>query len=140
MPSEKLQGGCLCGAVRYEVSGDPILVAQCHCTDCRKAASSAHVEFAAFPKEAVRITGVLKTFSTKADSGMMSNRSFCPECGSWISGMPESMPHVAAVTLATLDNPEALAPQMRFYDKRRLNWDTVDPALPAFETLPPMPG
>lgn len=140
MASKKLQGGCLCGAVRYEVSGDPIVTGHCHCEHCRKTAGAGHTTIAAYPKSAVKMTGRLKTFSIKADSGMMASRSFCPECGSWISGSPESMPDTIAVTVATLDNPEAITPQMRFYDKRRLNWDTVDPALPAFATLPPMPG
>lgn len=138
MSGNTLTGGCLCGAVRYEVSGDPVVAAHCHCEDCRKTTGAGHATIAAFPGAAVKITGKLKAFRIKADSGMMVSRSFCPECGSWISGAPESAPGVVFITVATLDNPEALAPQMRFYDKRRISWDAVDPALPAFETVPPM--
>lgn len=138
MSSDKLRGGCLCGAVRYEVSSDPVVTAHCHCEHCRRSAGAGHVTIAAFPADAVKMTGTLKTFRIKGDSGMMAARSFCPECGSWVSGSPESAPGLIAITVATLDNPEALSPQMRFYDKRRISWDTVDPALPAFETLPPM--
>lgn len=138
MASGTLGGGCLCGAVRYRIDGEPMVVAHCHCEHCRKAAGAGHVTIAVFPAEAVSLTGKLTTFSTTADSGMLSSRSFCPACGSWVSGAPERMPHVIAITVATLDDPSALTPQMRFYDKRRLDWDSVDPELPAFATVPPM--
>lgn len=140
MANKILKGGCLCGAVRYEITGDPVMTGHCHCLDCQKASGAAHGTFGAWPEPAVKITGKLKTFKTKADSGKMSSRSFCPECGSWLVGHPESVPGIMAVTLATLDNPEAVKPQMRFYDKRRISWDTVDPKLQAFPAMPPMPG
>ena len=137
MSDTVLKGGCLCGAVRYEISGAPMMAGHCHCEHCRKASGAAHGSFAAYPVEAVKIAGKLTHFKTKADSGMMSGRGFCPTCGSWVSGNPEAMPSVIAITLATLDDPEAVAPQMRFYDKRRISWGTVDPALPAFPAMPP---
>lgn len=137
MAETKLQGGCLCGAVRYEVSGDPAFVGHCHCEHCRKATASGHSTIAAYPEAAFKVTGKLKTFRIQADSGKMTARSFCPECGSLIVATPEAMVGMVAITVPTLDNPEALAPQVRVYDKRRLNWDAVDPALPAFATLPP---
>lgn len=140
MTGKTLKGGCLCGAVRYEIAADPLITGHCHCLDCRKASGAAHGTFAGFPKSAVTVTGDMKTYRTKADSGMMSSRSFCPECGSWVSGEPESVPGVIAITIATLDDPEAIRPQMRFYDKRRLSWDTVDSSLPAFPAMPPNPG
>jgi hypothetical protein len=138
MADKTLTGGCLCGAVRYEVNGDPIVTAHCHCEHCRKTAGAGHTTIAAFPKSAVKMTGTLKTYRIKADSGMLTARAFCPECGSWMSEAPESMPDAVAITVATLDNPEALQPQMRFYEKRRISWDRVDPDLPAFATVPPM--
>ena len=137
MADKAVTGGCLCGAVRYEIQGAPMLAGHCHCDDCRKASGAAHGSFAAYPESAVKITGKLTHFKTRADSGMMADRGFCPVCGSWVSGSPESMPGVVAITLATFDNPEAVAPQMRFYDKRRISWDTIDPALPAFAEMPP---
>lgn len=115
-----------------------MVTAHCHCLDCRKASGAGHVALAAYPKSAVAVTGQTKTYRTLADSGKMSARSFCPECGTWVYGMPESMPDLIGINIATLDDAEALAPQMRFYDKRRLSWDVVDPDLPAFETVPPM--
>ena len=137
MNDKILTGGCLCGAVRYEITGAPLMAGHCHCEDCRKASSTGHGTFAAYPESAVKLTGKLTHYRTKADTGMMSDRGFCPTCGSWISGSPESVPGVVAVTIATFDDPEAVQPQMRFYDKRRISWDTIDPVLPAFPAMPP---
>ena len=139
MADTMLKGGCLCGAVRYEITGAPMITGYCHCVDCRKSSASGHGTFAAYPESAVKITGTLTHFKTKADSGMMSDRGFCPVCGSWVSGHPESAPGLVAITIATMDDPEAVAPQMRFYDKRRLSWDVIDPGLPAFPAMPPRP-
>jgi hypothetical protein len=138
MADSNLKGSCLCGAVSYEVTGEPMMVGHCHCLDCRKSSGAGHVTIAAFPMSAFKVAGTTKTHKTKADSGMLAGRSFCPECGTWVHGTPDRRPDVVAINIATLDDPEALKPQMRFYDKRRLSWDTVDPSLPAFETLPPM--
>jgi hypothetical protein len=139
MVDSVLQGGCLCGAVRYEINGAPMLAGHCHCLDCRKASGAAHGSFAAYPREAVNVTGQLTHYKTKADSGTMASRGFCPVCGTWVTGSPGAMPHVIALTLATFDDPEAVSPAIRFYDKRRISWDTVDPALPAFPAMPPAP-
>ena len=137
MADAVLKGGCLCGAVRYEIHGAPMMVGHCHCEHCRKSSGAGHSTIAAYPESAVKMTGKLTHFKIKADSGMMADRGFCPTCGSWVIGSPESMAGVVAISVATLDDPEALSPQMRFYDKRRLSWDSVDPNLPAFATLPP---
>ena len=66
MAETKLQGGCLCGAVRYEVSGDPAFVGHCHCEHCRKATASGHSTIAAYPeamREHIRATSTSATSS-----------------------------------------------------------------------------
>jgi hypothetical protein len=67
------QGGCLCGAVRIEISAAPYRVGVCHCLDCRKRQGSAFHFFAVFPAEAVTVTGETRLYKT---------RNFCPACGS----------------------------------------------------------
>lgn len=131
------EGSCLCGAVTYEARGDPAVALQCHCLDCQKASGAGHVAFAAFPEGAVTIKGTLKKYSTKADSGGMSNRFFCGECGSWVAGRPDSAPGIVALTMATMDDSASIPIQFRVYEKRRRAWDVVDPAMPAFPAMPP---
>lgn len=137
MTQQTYRGSCLCGAVTYEAKGDPVVALQCHCLDCQKASGAGHVAFAAFPEANVTITGTLKKFSTKADSGHMSNRFFCPECGSWVAGRPESAPGIVAFSMATMDGASSFPIQFRVYDKRRRDWDVVDAAIPAFPGMPP---
>src|SRR5258708_1507480 len=72
-------GGCLCGAVRYRVSGANLASGTCHCRSCRKTASSPELPFATFPKAAFEITqGQLTDYRSSAEV----TRSFCGRCGS----------------------------------------------------------
>jgi hypothetical protein len=66
-------GGCLCGAVRYGVRGDPLHVIRCHCADCRKESGSAFTVFAWWPVQAFEMSGEISNYD---------GRGFCPRCGS----------------------------------------------------------
>ncbi|HZT84533.1 MAG TPA: GFA family protein [Gaiellaceae bacterium] len=46
------EGGCLCGAVRYTVRGEPFHVGRCHCADCRKRSGGAYTIYVQWPREA----------------------------------------------------------------------------------------
>ena len=71
-------GGCHCGAVRYEVSGEAQHVALCHCSDCRKAAGAPMVAWVAFADDDFTITkGAVVTHNSSG----ASMRSFCGTCG-----------------------------------------------------------
>ena len=74
-----LEGGCLCGAVRYRVRGSTVASGICHCRSCRKTASAPTLPFATFPTAAFEIThGALTDFRSSAEV----TRSFCGRCGS----------------------------------------------------------
>ena len=115
----KASGGCLCGAVRYELDGEPIFQGHCHCVDCQK------------------VTGKLSSYAVMADSGQPYTRFFCSNCGSFIYGEPASMPGVRTVTAGTLDDTSVFEPQMIVYTKARPAWDRIDSGLPEFEAMPP---
>src|SRR4029078_4982909 len=66
-------GGCLCGAVRYSVRGDPVHVGRCHCTDCRKETGSAFTVYA---------QGTVEAFDMSGEMSIYDGRGFCPRCGS----------------------------------------------------------
>ena len=130
-------GSCLCGAVQYTVSGAPIMAGHCHCIDCRKSAGTGHVTLAMFDKADVEITGRLAEHSTIADSGETATRSFCPTCGGRLFSRISSHPEMLAIMAGTLDNPEAIQPQFSVFNKNHLSWDMMDPAVPAFDEMPP---
>jgi hypothetical protein len=136
-PSAAYQGGCLCGAVRYEVSAEPVMTELCYCLSCRKLSGSGHSFDAMVPDGALELKGEVKSFAWPADSGNTVTSSFCPRCGSPLFARSTGYPGTVAVRVASLDDPSGLSPQMAVYTKRLLPWDHLDPALPAFEAMPP---
>jgi hypothetical protein len=93
-----------------------------------------------FPRAAVKIAGKAAEYKSKADSGNTVTRSFCPNCGSPVFGTSSGMPDMMTVRAGSLDDPELFKPQLAVYAVRRRKWDHMDPALPAFERMPPMPA
>jgi hypothetical protein len=115
-----LSGQCFCGAIGYQVSGEPELVALCHCSDCRRASGAPMVAWAMFPDTALTLTkGTAKTINSSGTS----MRSFCPDCGSGLFYRNEAvLPGMVDVQTATLDNPEALPPTMQIQTAERIGW------------------
>lgn len=130
-------GGCLCGAVRYTCDADPVMAGHCHCEDCRRSSGSGHCSHLMVPETAVTITGPVKAYARPADSGNLVERFFCPTCGAAISSRNPGMPGLVAIRASSLDDPEVFKPQMHVYVAKAASWDARDPALPAFDRMPP---
>ena len=82
-------GGCQCGAVRYEISGPPVVVYACHCTECQRQSGSAFAMAAVIPQEHFRITkGSPKMFARKTGPAKTMECWFCPDCGTRLYHMP----------------------------------------------------
>jgi hypothetical protein len=80
-------GGCQCGALRYEITEAPRIVCTCHCTDCQRMTSSAFSIALVLQAGGFRLVrGEPKPVQRIADSGRVTTRWICPECGSWICG------------------------------------------------------
>ena len=86
-----LQGGCLCGKVRYTISADPVFSGVCHCTSCQKGSGSAFSVVVAVPSSGVAVTGTLTTYTGKGDSGQDTTRRFCSNCGSPTRSPPDTI-------------------------------------------------
>lgn len=140
MSEKTYSGRCLCGAVSFETRSDPLAAGFCNCLSCRKLSGGAKLPNAAFPREGFKLTGETTDYQWTADSGSTITTSFCRVCGSPMYGVSSAMPAMIAVRMGVLDDPEAFAPQMEIYTKRKLCWDATDAAQPAFEGMPPMGG
>jgi len=79
-----MTGGCLCGRVRYTVTGEPTSAYLCHCSDCQRFTGSAFLTGMAFPASSVSAQGELKTYSNTSEAGRQVRRLFCPNCGSGV--------------------------------------------------------
>lgn len=132
----KLTGGCFCGAVRYECDAEPIFTGNCHCRDCQKAGGGAFAPAIAVPAAALKVSGSVKSYDSKADNGNTVSRGFCTNCGGRITAKSSGMPDLAIILAGTLDDPSLFKPQMDVYTSSAQPWDHMDQALPKFPKLP----
>jgi hypothetical protein len=131
-----ITGGCHCGAIRYQVEGDPIVHGLCHCADCRRSAGAPMVGWLMFPSAALKVTkGTPKAYK----SSEHGRRHFCPDCGSGLFYYNEQMlPDLVDLQSATLDDPNAIPPQAHIQVAERLGWMKDVHTLPSFDRYPPM--
>lgn len=107
-------GGCLCGRVRFRLTGEPFQVGICHCAECRKETGTVMMAYAKWPIHAFAMTGEFRTHS---------GRSFCPECGSRLFNLHDED---VEVKLGSLDEaPADLVPTQEGWIKRREPWLTA---------------
>jgi hypothetical protein len=131
-------GGCACGAIRYEISAEPIAMNNCQCRDCQRRSGTGHGSYLTFPKrEAVKLTGRATHWDVIGDSGNAKTHAFCPTCGSPVYLTYAAMPELFTIHAASLDDPTRYTPQAVTYTLRGHDWDHLDPAAPKFEKMPP---
>jgi len=131
-------GGCACGAVRYEISAEPIFMNDCQCRDCQRISGSGHGSYLTFPSRAdVELSGEAAHWDNAGDSGNVKANWFCPICGSPVYLTFQAMPELFTVHAASLDDPGRYAPQVVTYARSGHAWDHIDPALPKFDRMPP---
>jgi hypothetical protein len=131
----KLEGGCYCGALRYQAEGEPMMQAQCHCRECQYITGGAPNMFIAMPIAGHRYTkGEPKSFARSDLEGAVT-REFCADCGTHVATKP---PRFAAVIVkvGTLDDPGQFAPKMAIYTLDTQPFHTIPEGIPAFERLP----
>ena len=118
MMSKKIEGGCLCGAVRFVATGEPISVAWCHCRSCRRHSGAPVSVFVAFGRDAYT---VIEGEITKFNSSPGRLRGFCARCGSTLTCEGESAPEVH-FHIGAFDEAAQLEPTRHIFPKERLPW------------------
>ncbi len=118
-------GGCMCGAVRYEARGEPLVVVHCHCESCRRHTGAPMVTLVSFERDKVRYTsGAPKIHNSSPGVG----RAFCGTCGTPLTweGMTGGKTAIE-FHIGTLDEPNAFTPVRHVFHEERLDWfDTAD--------------
>ena len=132
----KLEGGCYCGAVRYEAVGEPMFKAQCHCRECQYITGGAPNLFMLMPQDGFRYTkGAPKQF-TRSDIDNAVTREFCPECGTHLATRRPGM-NAAIIKVGTLDDPTQFGgPMMAIFTCDKQPFHVIAEGLPTFERLP----
>ena len=123
-----LEGGCLCGAIRYRIRVAPTDVVHCHCSMCRRASGAPAVTWATV---ASADFAIVKGAPKRYVSSARASRQFCAECGAQLTFQYNDRPDEIDVTVATLDDPAAVPPRQHVWAEDRIAWLTLDPELPA---------
>ena len=126
-----MQGGCLCGAVRYTLSASPGEVVACHCTQCRR--MSGHYEAAApVPADAISVTGTPRWYRS-SDS---AERGFCAKCGSSLFWRHDGSPQVW-VNAGSLDGPTGLRLAAHIFTAEKGDYYEIADSLPQYQNEGP---
>ena len=125
---QRFAGGCLCGGVRFVVTGSMREIIACHCGQCQKF----HGNFAAYsacPREMLTISdsGLLAWY----ESSPMARRGFCRRCGSSLFWKPAAAEYVA-VAAGALDDPQDLKLERHIFTADRPPWYAITDGLDEF--------
>lgn len=124
-----IEGGCLCGAVRYRLSGAAQATSNCHCDSCRRASGAPSVAW-------VVVRAADFAIVTGAPVGFRSSppvvRTFCGKCGTPLTYRHDDSPGTIDVTTASLDSPERFPPTREIWLQHKIPWAPVNEALRLF--------
>jgi hypothetical protein len=127
-----MQGGCYCGAIRYEAQGAPFHCTLCHCSDCRRVSGAPAVGWFSVAAASLRFTrGSPKEFR----SSEQVMRSFCGDCGTMLTWRHDGFPGEVDITSCSLDQPGLAAPQDHTFAHSRVPWLQLCDGLPAYPRL-----
>jgi hypothetical protein len=116
-----LAGGCQCGAVRYEIIGEPVSLYVCHCRECQKQSSSAFGISVIVKRSDFRVTrGEVKLWSRATDSGGTLACAFCPACGSRVWHEAIEATDTVSVKGGSMDEPPDLQSASHIWTARKL--------------------
>jgi len=132
----RLTGRCLCGSVRFEAETEIAMQANCHCTDCQQVSGSPYATLLFVNEADVKITGTLKSFSHKVDSGNELRKDFCPICGSQMFGGNEARPGKIAIKAGVINEKEHIKPQFNVFASSKMPCTILDDSIPAFDGMP----
>jgi hypothetical protein len=133
---KRFTGGCLCGALRYEASGEPQFAGFCYCADCRKASGSGAIPFIGVSADQVRFSGESLQFRSASIRGTEAVRNSCPVCGSLVFGGVVGKDTSHTLYAGSLDEPSMFTPTMAIFLRDKPAWMLVPEGLTTFETMP----
>lgn len=125
-----LEGGCLCGAVRYRLHGPPDWSAHCHCRSCQRAVGAAFATWLGVKGENFNVeAGELAVY--RSSPGV--ERGFCRKCGTSLTYVGAQWPGLVSILVPTLDKPEAVTPSSHVYTEHQLPWIRLADNLPTHQ-------
>lgn len=124
--TKKIEGGCTCGEVRYEVLSSPLIVHCCHCRWCQRQTGTAFALNALFEAEHVRVTnGEVEILAVASPSGRGQTIARCQSCriavwsNYYMGGLKD---YIRFIRVGTLDNPDLLPPDVHIFTSTKQPW------------------
>jgi hypothetical protein len=132
----KLAGSCLCGRVRFEISGPLETPANCHCSMCRKWHGSAFATAAEVVQGGLHfITGEKLVARYESSPGVQ--RCFCNKCGSSLMSVSKDASGSRTfVYLGSLEGDPGVLPASHLFVGSKAPWFEINDALPQFDAFP----
>jgi hypothetical protein len=129
-----LAGGCMCGAVRYELKSEPFEAGWCHCRTCQLFGGAPAMAFAGVPVNDFRWTkGEPRWIKTSS----FGRRAFCGECGSPLQVRVDHQPDTVDFPITSLDEPGAVRPEFHIFWGSRVDWFSPGDDLPKHDKFRP---
>ena len=133
-PVQILEGSCLCSAVQYRISVQPLDAGYCHCRLCQRSSGAPALAWLTVP-----VGGFCYTTGRPAifQSSPHSQREFCSTCGTQLAFRRSVSPATVDVTLASLHDPALIAPQYHIWRQSRIAWFETTDSLPRYDDAGP---
>jgi hypothetical protein len=128
-----VEGGCLCGAVRYSYTGAVGYANYCHCADCRRRTGGPFNVSVGLDAGGFRVMrGSAASFTKRGDSGDAATRHFCRDCGSPLYTTSDRHPAEVYVTAGSLDDPALVRPRNELWTGSSVAWARIPAGLRSF--------
>jgi hypothetical protein len=131
-----LTGGCMCGTVRYELASDPFDCGWCHCRTCQLSSGAPAMAFASVKDGDWVLTSGEGTMRTIRSSSF-GHRTFCGEFGTPLHVRVDHQPETVDFSIATLDDPNAVAPEFHIFWGSKVGWFNPGDDLPKHDKFRP---
>ena len=132
-----VEGGCYCGAIRYQSEGEPLFKGQCHCRECQYISGGSVNVVMGMPEATFRYTDGTAEGFTRSDLDSAVTREFCAKCGTHILSRSPNLPGAVLIKVGTLDDPAVFGdPQMAIYLVDKLSHHHIPEGCAQFDRLP----
>jgi len=134
--SERFEGGCFCGSVRYTLTSAPMFVHCCHCLNCQSQTGSAFVINAIIETDRIELlSGEPIVTALESGDGAPHDIYRCPHCLCAVWSDYGRRPGVRFVRVGTLDDPTALVPDVHIFIRSKQPWVELPDTVPAFDVF-----
>jgi hypothetical protein len=137
MEFSPLPGGCVCGAVRYQLTADPVTLYACHCTDCQTATGSSFALSMIVNRDAVALVrGEPELHEFRLDAGRERRGFRCSACDTTLWGAPSRFPNLLNLQPGTLDDTSWLRPAGHIWTRSAQSWFALPEDVLRYEEQP----